>query len=67
MRGRRGHRGRRALKHLDKNQDGALSQDEVPEKLWERISTADRDGDGSVTKDEVKAYREAKRAEKQDK
>lgn len=67
-RGGKGRRGRharhRALKHLDKNGDKALSQDEVPAELWERLSKADGNGDGKVTKDEVKAFRQAKRAEK---
>ena len=65
--GRRGHRKHgkhRFFKHLDKNQDGALSQDEVPARLWERISQADADGNGSVTKDEAKAFRAKKRAER---
>lgn len=60
--GRRGHRKHRIFKHLDKNQDGALAQDEVPARLWERISQADADGSGSVTKEEAKAFREKRRA-----
>lgn len=60
-RGKRGKRGRRGriLKRFDTNQDGALSQDEVPEKVWAKISAADADGDGSVTKEELKAHRGA--------
>jgi Ca2+-binding EF-hand superfamily protein len=40
---------------LDKNNDGALSKDEVGDKRWERLSVADTDKNGSVTKDEIKA------------
>lgn len=42
---------------LDKNEDGVLTEDEVPEKLWERLVNADKDGDGRVTADELKAAR----------
>jgi len=34
---------------IDKNNDGKLVKDEVPEELWQRLSQADADGDGSVT------------------
>jgi len=59
--GKRGKRGRRGriFRRLDKNQDGALSQDEVPEQVWAKISAADADGDGAVTKEEMKAHRGA--------
>ena len=40
---------------MDKNSDGALSKDEVGDKRWERLSVADADKNGSVTKDEIKA------------
>ena len=30
-------------------------EDEVPERAWERMSKADKDGDGAVTEDELKA------------
>ena len=40
---------------MDKNNDGALSKDEVGDKRWERLSVADTDKNGSVTKDEIKA------------
>ena len=42
---------------LDKNADGVLTQDEVPEKLADRIAAADADGDGQVTKEELQAVR----------
>lgn len=46
---------------LDENGDGALSSDEVPDRLWEQLSEADSDASGSVTEEELQAYREAKR------
>ena len=64
--GRRGGRGEgkrgggkakceRLFQKFDQNEDGALTSDEVPEKLWTRISKADADGSGGVTKEELKA------------
>ena len=58
--GRR-HRAKRMFKKLDQNQDGSLSQDEVPERLWKRLGKADADESGSVTPDELKAARAARR------
>ncbi|HYQ27810.1 MAG TPA: hypothetical protein VER04_11345 [Polyangiaceae bacterium] len=39
---------------MDKNNDGALSKDEIGDKRWERLSVADADKNGSVTRDELK-------------
>ena len=64
---RRGRKAGRAFKRFDKNTDGALTADEVPAELWERISKADADGNGSVTKDEIKAAIKARRAARKDK
>lgn len=51
----KGPRDRGAMfQRADKNGDGKLTKDEVPERLWERISKADADGDGAVTKEELK-------------
>lgn len=49
------------LAEFDANGDGALSSDEVPAGLWDRLSAADADGNDSVTADELQAYREAQR------
>lgn len=38
---------------FDKNEDGKLAKDEVPEELWKRLSQADADGDGAVTVSEL--------------
>lgn len=43
---------------LDRNGDGKLTQDEVPQRLWERLSRADRDGDGAVTREEARGLLE---------
>ena len=37
---------------FDNNKDGALVQDEVPALMWEHLSAADADEDGSVTEAE---------------
>ena len=42
------------FQRADKNQDGKITKDEVPDQLWERISKADADGNGEVTKEELK-------------
>ncbi len=43
------------FKHMDKNNDGKLSKDEVPERLWERLSKADKNSDNAITKAELEA------------
>ena len=55
---RRGHRGARAFKRFDSNQDGKLQQSEVPSRVWQRISVADANGDKAVTKAELQKARE---------
>lgn len=44
------------LEHFDKNKDGKLSKDEVPAPMWEHLSKADTDGDGSVSAAELEAH-----------
>lgn len=39
---------------FDKNDDGKLTEDEVPEGPWARMTRADADKDGIVTKEELK-------------
>jgi len=41
------------LERLDKNRDGKLTEGEVPEPMWARLSHADKNEDGAVTKEEV--------------
>ena len=41
------------FKMFDANKDGALSEDEVPDRMWQRLSMMDTDKDGSVTKEEL--------------
>jgi len=48
------------LKALDRNGDGVLTQDEVPEKLAMRIAAADANGDGKITKEELEQARAAR-------
>ncbi|MBI1373994.1 MAG: alpha/beta hydrolase fold domain-containing protein [Phycisphaera sp.] len=49
------------LRELDKNGDKAISKDEAGDKLWERLSKADADGDGKVTVAEIQAAIKANR------
>jgi Ca2+-binding EF-hand superfamily protein len=53
-------RGAERFAKADKNGDGKLSQDEVPEKMWQHISKADKDDDGAVSKDEMAAMHKAR-------
>ena len=48
-----------AFIHLDGNEDGALTDHEVSQRAWERISLADEDSDGAVTLAELTASRDA--------
>jgi Ca2+-binding EF-hand superfamily protein len=41
--------------HVDKNKDGKVTKDEVPEFVWSRMSKSDTNGDGSVSKEEFEA------------
>ncbi len=41
---------------FDKNKDGILSKEEVPEQVWERFSKADADKNEKVTVEEFNAY-----------
>ena len=45
------------LDAFDANDDGALEEDEVPARVWARLSQADANGDGVVTRAEFDAYR----------
>lgn len=49
----REHHRRDPFAAFDANEDGALTADEVPERLWDRLSQADADEDGTVTAEEL--------------
>ena len=38
---------------FDADEDGALTEDEVPAPVWSRLSAADLDDDGAVTREEI--------------
>jgi len=42
---------------MDKDGDGELIETEVPAQFWEKLSRADADGSGSISKDELTAAR----------
>ena len=46
-----------AFAKLDANEDGQLTEDEVTEQAWAKISSADANGDGAVTVAELDAQR----------
>ncbi len=43
---------------FDADEDGALTEDEVPAPVWSRLSVADLDDDGAVTREEIMAHRQ---------
>ena len=51
-------RQRAMFKHLDKDGNGELTADEMPDPAA-RLSAADADGDGSVTREEMRAHRQS--------
>ncbi len=53
------HHRRDPIAKFDANEDGALTIDEVPERVWEKVSQADANEDGLVTADELVAARPA--------
>lgn len=47
---------------LDKNSDGKLTKDELPERFAERMMGADTNGDGALTKGELEQARRNRRS-----
>jgi Ca2+-binding EF-hand superfamily protein len=47
------------FERFDKNNDGALTSDEVKEGFWQHLVKADVNNDGKVTKEELEAARAA--------
>ena len=41
---------------FDADEDGALTEDEIPARVWSRLSAADLDDDGAVTREEIMTY-----------
>ena len=44
------------MERFDKEKKGVLTKADLPEGLWDRISKADANSDGSVSKDELETY-----------
>ena len=65
--GKKGRRAGQLFEKFDKNKDGALTSDEVPENCWTKISRADADGDGAVTKAELKKARRDRKGKRKGK
>jgi len=49
--------------NADRNEDGKLTKEDVPESLWSRLSMADADNDGAVSKGELAKVFEKRRHE----
>lgn len=63
---RRGNRGERMLSRADADSDGRLTFAEMSTGALERFDRSDADRDGTVTPEERRAAREARRAERRD-
>ena len=59
-----GQRSGERFERLDANNDGELTLEEMTAKQAAMIEEADADGNGAVSKAEMRAFREAKRAER---
>ena len=63
------HKIAKHIKKVDSNQDRQISLDEAEsanaERLLEQFAEIDADGDQTLTREEMKAFRQAKRAEHQ--
>ena len=46
---------------MDRNHDGKITKDEVPDFLWGRLSEADADKDGAVSKAELEKHHQKMR------
>jgi len=44
------------FRHADRNHDGKVTKDEVPDFIWKRLSAADTDKDGAVSKSELEEH-----------
>lgn len=55
-------RGGRFLARLDANHDGALQVSELPERMQSRLQGADANNDGVLTREEMQAFGQARRA-----
>lgn len=45
------------LSAFDADGDDELAEDEVPARVWSRLSNADADDNGSVSREEFESYR----------
>ena len=50
------------VERIDANRDGVLARDEIEAFVRERVRVADRDGDGAISVEELRAVREQRRA-----
>ena len=50
---------------MDRNRDGKLSKDELPEAAWSRLSAADADKDGFISKAELEDFMKQHRSRRQ--
>jgi Ca2+-binding EF-hand superfamily protein len=51
----------RMFDRLDRNGDGVLSADELPDPIA-RLEAMDADGDGTVTAEEARAFRQSRKS-----
>lgn len=51
------------IARMDSNGDGKINKEEAPEFVWDRISSADTDGDGAISESEYTVLRAQREAE----
>jgi Spy/CpxP family protein refolding chaperone len=49
------------FRRFDEDGDGMLGEEEVPPRLWKRMSEADTDGDNLITREELQQHRQRQR------
>ena len=54
--GGRGPRPESLFERFDKDHTGTLTKENVPERVWSRISKADSNSDGKISKDELETH-----------
>jgi Ca2+-binding EF-hand superfamily protein len=55
------HQGHKQFSLMDSNNDGSLSKEEMLNFHEQRFTSIDVDGDGLITKDEIKSHRQKQR------
>ena len=61
----RAERRRQFMDEMDKNKDGNLGKDEVPERMWSFMGRADKDGNDQISPKEREEFRAEMQAQRE--